>query len=171
MVVPTSKEKKLQPDDMIVSKTDTKGKIIYCNDAFMKYSGYFEEELMNQSHNLIRHPDMPRSVFRFMWNNLQKEDEFLGFVKNLRKDGGYYWVFANVFLNFDSNNNLLGYMSTRRYPHPEGVEFFQEIYRQMIDIESRYEGSREAMDASLNYLQEAVATKGGYNEFVCSYFK
>ncbi len=172
MVVPTSKEKKLKPDDLIVSKTDKKSRITYCNGAFMEFSGYFEEELLGQSHNLIRHPDMPRAVFRSMWNNLQQGNEFFGFVKNLRKDGGFYWVYANVFLNYDEDNQLKGYMSTRRYPPPEGVEFMKDLYQRMIEIESQYDGSREAMDASTNLLAEAVSIDGeGYDEYVCSYFK
>ena len=171
MVMPTSKEVKMKPEDMIVSKTDIKGHITYCNDAFMEFAGYYEEELLGTSHNLIRHPDMPRSIFRLLWNNLQAEEEFFGFIKNMGKDGSFYWTYGNVFLNFGTENNLLSYMSVCRYPPPEGIEFFQTIYQQMIDVESQHEDSGKGMDASLNLLQEAVSEKGGYDEYVCSYFK
>jgi PAS domain S-box-containing protein len=172
MIVPTSKEIKMKPDDFIVSKTDIKGRIVYCNAAFMQFSGYFEEELLGHTHNMIRHPDMPRAVFRLMWNNLLQGDEFFGFIKNLCKNGSFYWTYANVFLNYDADSQLKGYMSTRRYPPAEGVEFIKDLYQQMIEIESQYDGNREAMDASTNLLLETVSIDGeGYDEYVCSYFK
>jgi PAS domain S-box-containing protein len=171
MAVPTFKERKMKPGDLIVSKTDKKGHITYCNDVFMEFAGYFEEELLGASHNIIRHPSMPRSVYRLMWKNLQAEEEFFGFIKNMSKDGRFYWTYANVFQNFGPDNALLGYMSVRRYPPTEGIDFFQGLYQKMFDVESQYEGSREGMDASLNILQEAVSEKGGYDQYVCSYFK
>lgn len=171
MIVPTSRELKLQPEDLIVTKTDITGHIIYCNDAFMEFSGYNEEELLGQSHNIIRHPDMPRTLFRLLWNKLQEENEFFGIIKNMCKDGGFYWTFANISLNFNMDSKLLGYMSTRRYPPPEAVEFFQLLYAKMIDLESQCGNSQEAMDASNQLLQEVVAEKGGYDEFVCDYYK
>lgn len=85
MVTPNNKKLQLKENDLIVSKTDVKGHITYCNDTFMEFSGYYEEELIGQPHNIIRHPDMPRAVFRFMWQTLQQENEFFGFVKNLSK--------------------------------------------------------------------------------------
>jgi PAS domain S-box-containing protein len=171
MVVPTSKEVKMKPEDMIVSKTDIKGHITYCNDAFMEFAGYYEEELLGQSHSIIRHPDMPRAVFRLLWNKLHEEEEFFGFIKNMCKDGSFYWTYSNIFLNFGAENELLGYMSVRRYPPVEGVEFFQNLYQKMLEVESQYEGSREGMDASWSLLQEVVSEKGGYDQYVCSYFK
>ncbi len=171
MVKTTSLEKKMQPDDMIVSKTDTKGRITYCNNTFIDFSGYNEEELLGQPHNIIRHPDMPRAVFRFMWETLQQENEFFGFVKNLRKDGGFYWVFANVTPSFNGDSCLLGYFSVRRYPQPDAVELLQHLYQRMCEIEAQHSSSQQAMDASTEILLEAVADHGGYNEFVCSYYK
>ncbi len=171
MVVPTSKEIKMKPEDLIVTKTDKKGRIIYCNDAFMEFSGYTEEELLGQTHNIIRHPDMPRAVFRLMWDNLQEKNEFFAVIKNMRKEGGFYWTFAHVLPVFDLNNLLIGYMSTRRYPYPEVVEVFQALYQRMIEVESQYSHSHEAMDASNQLLQDLVTEKGGYDEFICDYYK
>ncbi len=171
MAEATSSEKKLQLEDLIVSKTDIKGRITYCNDSFMEFAGYNEEELLGQPHNLIRHPDMPRAVFRFMWETLQAENEFFGFVKNRQKDGGFYWTFANVTPSFDSDSQLVGYYSVRRWPHPEGIEYFQSVYQYMLETEAEHSSSQQAMDASTQLLQEAVKEKGGYNEFICSYYK
>ena len=171
MAVSTSKEIKMKPEDLIVTKTDVKGRITYCNDAFMEFSGYGEEELLGQTHNIIRHPDMPRAVFRLMWNKLQEGDEFFGVIKNMRKGGGFYWVFSHVIPVFDLGNLLIGYMSARRYPRPEVVEVFQALYQQMIEVESQYSNSSEAMDASNQLLQDLVAEKGGYDEFICDHYK
>lgn len=136
MVVPTYKEVKMQPEDLNVSKTDVKGNITYCNDAFMQFAGYLEEELLGKSHNLVRHPDMPRAVFRLMWNKLEEEEEYFGFIKNIARNGSFYWSYANIFLNFGVENDLLGFTSVRRYPPAEGIEFFQEVYQQMLEVES-----------------------------------
>lgn len=171
MVVPTLKELKLKPEDLIITKTDLKGRITYCNDTFMEFSGYAEEELLGQTHNVIRHPDMPKSVFRLMWAHLQEENEFFGIIKNMRKKGGFYWVFAHVAPVFDLDDQLIGYMSARRYPKPEAVDVFQGLYQRMTEVESQYSDSEESMDASSQLLQELVAEKGGYDEYICDYYK
>jgi len=171
MDVPVAKEKKMQSDDLIVSKTDTKGRITYCNDAFMEFAGYWEEELLGQSHNIIRHPDMPRAVFRLLWQTLQEEKEFFGFIKNKRKNGDFYWTFANVTPSYNSDSKTIGYFSIRRYPAPEAIAFFDPLYQCMCEAESKYSNSQQAMDASSGILQQGVAEKGGYNELICSYYK
>lgn len=171
MVATTSKEIKLKENDLIVSKTDTKGHITYCNDKFMEISGYNEEELLGQPHNIIRHPDMPRAVFRCMWQTLQQENEFFGFVKNRRKNGDFYWVFANVTPSFNAENQIIGYFSVRRYPKPEGIEAVQALYKEMCDIEASITSSKDAMDASIEVLNNAVQDKGGYYEFICSFYR
>lgn len=169
MIVPTTKQRKMRPDDLIVTKTDRKGRIIYCNDAFMEYSGFYEEELLGQPHNIIRHPDMPQSVFRLMWEQLLNGDEFNGYIKNLCKDGSYYWTQANVMPNYNSNNELLGYMSTRRCPSESAVEYFEQLYKQMVEVESKYENKRQAMDEGYHVLENVVSASGNYNEFICTY--
>ena len=171
MIEPTQKERKMKPDDLIVTKTDLKGKIIYCNDAFMEYAGFYEEELLGQPHNIIRHPDMPHSVFRLMWEHLQHGEEFVGFIKNLCKDGGHYWTYASVMLNFDLHDELVGYMSVRRAPPENAIEYFAPLYKEMLEIESKFDGKRQAMDESYQLLQSVASSKGGYDEFVCSYFQ
>lgn len=83
-------------NELIVSRTDLKGKITYANETFAMISGYSVEELVGKPHAIVRHPDMPRSVFAQMWETLKKGEIWRGYVKNLRKDGGYYWVYAEV---------------------------------------------------------------------------
>lgn len=93
-ITPRNNEHALREDEFIVSKTDTRGVITYCNRTFMRISGFSEAELFGQPHNIIRHPDMPRGAFRLLWKQLQAGNEFFGYVKNLCKDGSYYWVLA-----------------------------------------------------------------------------
>ena len=171
MVTPNNKELKMKESDLIVSKTDIKGQITYCNDSFMEFSGIYEEELLDQPHNIIRHPDMPRAIYRLMWQTLEQENEFFGFIKDLRKNGGFYWNFANVTPSFDGESKLRGYFAVRRYPMPDGIEFFQTLYQQMCEVEARIKNEQEAMDASIQILDDAVQDKGGYNEFICSFYR
>ena len=85
-ITPTNIEHQLEADDFIVSKTDTRGRITYCNRIFMKIAGYSEAQLLGKQHNIIRHPDMPRSVFKMLWDTIEGGREFFGYVKNLRSD-------------------------------------------------------------------------------------
>ncbi|QFR49350.1 PAS domain-containing protein [Sulfurimonas lithotrophica] len=89
-------ETKVPEDELIVSRTDFSGKITYVNETFAEISGYKPEELIGKPHNVIRHPDMPKSVFDNLWETIKKGDVWHGYVKNRRKDGGYYWVYARV---------------------------------------------------------------------------
>lgn len=83
-------------EELIVSRTDLKGIITYANETFAHISGYEVEELIGKPHNIVRHPDMPKTIFEELWNSLKTEGKWSGFVKNLRKDEGYYWVYAEV---------------------------------------------------------------------------
>lgn len=89
-------ETEVPEDELIVSRTDFTGKITYVNETFAEISGYEPQELIGQPHNIIRHPDMPRSIFTDIWETLKNGDVWNGYVKNLRKDGGYYWVHARI---------------------------------------------------------------------------
>ena len=166
-ITPTSNELKMGDDDFIVSKTDLKGKITYCNEIFIYFSGYDEVDLIDQPHNIIRHPDMPRSVYRFMWENLQKKQEFFGIIKNLSKSGSYYWTFANVTPSFDVKGDVIGYYSVRRQPSQNIIDILTPVYQQMVAEEAKHNSSQQAMDASISILNNAIADYGlTYNEFI-----
>lgn len=163
----SAKEIIMQDNDFIVSKTDPKGKITYCNRNFMHIAGYSEAELLGQPHNIIRHPDMPRAVFRLLWSTLQQGKEFFGLVKNRTQNGDYYWTYANVTPSYDNNNKLLGYYSVRRKPARSSIETISEIYQKMALQEASLNSSKEAMDASISILLESVQISGKeYNEFI-----
>ena len=166
----SSQEIVIHEDDFIVSKTDPKGKIIYCNRIFMEIAGYSETELLGQPHNIIRHPDMPRSVFRALWQTLQAGREFFGVIKNRTKSGGYYWAFANVTPSLDAQGQLLGYFSVRRCPSRQGIETLAPLYRQMVEEEARHDSARNAMDASWDILQQRLNQAGmSYDQFILSF--
>lgn len=143
-------------EDFIVSKTNLKGRITYSNRIFMQIAQYPEAKLLNVQHNIIRHPDMPRGVFKFLWDTIKQEQEFFGFVKNLCADGGYYWVFANITPDFGANGQVQGYYSVRRKPPESAIQTIIPIYREMLAIEKR-SSTKEAPDRSIAYLTQFLA--------------
>jgi PAS domain S-box-containing protein len=165
-VTPTDREIIMDENDFIVSKTDLKGRITYANRIFMRMAGYTEQELLNVQHNIIRHPDMPRGVFRLLWNTIESGQECFAYVKNMAKSGDYYWVFANVTADHDLNGKAIGYFSVRRKPTRSAIEAITPIYQEMLHIEQRA-GSANAPDASLDWLKGVLKRKGAsYEEFI-----
>jgi len=158
----TNNEKVLSEDDFIVSKTDTKGRIIYCNEIFAEMAGYPFSDLIGANHNLIRHPDMPRIAFKILWDQVKNKKEYFGFVKNLCSDGGYYWVFAYVTPDLDFAGNIISYTSVRRKMNPSAKEAVIPLYRKLLEAERT-----GGMEASRKILDELLEQKGwSYNEFV-----
>lgn len=158
-IVPTDREMVMAPDEIIVSKTDLKGRITYGNSTFLKYAGFDESELIGTQHNIIRHPDMPRGVFKLFWDTLQKRQEIFAYVKNIALDGSYYWVLANVTPSFDQQDQVLGYYSVRRKPNPRAIPAVAGLYRDMLSAE-RSAGSRDAVEASTQVLKRFLQDKG-----------
>ncbi len=165
-IAPTDKEWFLPEGETIISKTDTKGRITYGNGILLEITGFSEAELLGKQHNIVRHPDMPRGVFHLLWETVKAGEEFNGYVKNLRKDGGFYWVFANVTPSYNSRGELVGYYSVRRKPSAAALKSIQPVYQQMLAAE-RAATTKEAISASRNVLQGILETKGvSYDEFV-----
>ena len=165
-IIPTSQERLMRENDFIVSKTDLAGRITYGNEIFIEFSGYSEEELLGSQHNIIRHPDMPRAVFHLLWDYLAKDREIFAYVKNMSKDGGYYWVFAQVAPMKDANNKKIGYTSVRRMPNPKAIPIVAEVYRSMLEAE-RKAGARDAISASGAVLGAVLKDKGvSYEELI-----
>ena len=142
----------------LVSTTDLKGRILYCNPMFIEVSGYEKEELLGQPHNIVRHPDMPRGVYRLMWETLKAEREFFGVIKNMTADGDFYWVFANVTSDRDQGGAVSGYFSVRRSVSPGAVAAASELYAQMRQIEHK-SGPATAPEASLAWLRRTLAER------------
>jgi PAS domain S-box-containing protein len=159
-------EKVMGENDFIVSKTDTKGYITYCNRIFVDMAGWSREELIGANHNIIRHPHMPKIAFKILWDLIQAKQEFFGFVKNLRKDGGYYWVLAYITPDLDLNGNIIGYSSFRKKPSRKGIETLEPIYLQLVEAEKSggMAASYELLKEVLGATDENVVDK--YHELV-----
>jgi len=114
----------------ILSETDERGIITYANDVFCEMAGYTLDELIGQPHNIVRHPDMPRIAFKGLWDDIQTKGFWRGTVKNLRKDGGYYWVDATALRRVHENGKVT-YLSIRRVPERSTVEACVPLYAKL----------------------------------------
>lgn len=125
-------EESLFPDGcLIVSRTDTKGVITHANESFVEMSGYGKDELIGEPHHILRHPDMPPAAFKDLWDTISSGNKWHGYVKNLRKDGGYYWVYATAIPNV-RHGEIKGYTSVRRKPSRKKVEECIGLYPTMF---------------------------------------
>ena len=120
---------------LIVSRTDTNGFITHVNRAFQEMSGFSQEELINQPHHILRHPDMPKAAFEDLWATVKAGKKWHGYVKNLRKDGGYYLVYATVIPNV-RDGKIVGYTSVRRKPSPRKMAEALTLYAQLLQEEA-----------------------------------
>lgn len=165
----TGRERTFGDDEIIVSKTDLKGHITYANEVFLRVAGYTEDEVLGKPHNIIRHPDMPRCVFKFLWDTIQSGKEIFAYVVNRAKLGDHYWVFAHVTPTFNSQNKIIGYHSNRRVPNRSVLPTIREIYKSLCAIENKYPNPKDAMRASLPVLVETLEKTGmSYEEFIFS---
>lgn len=165
----TGVERTFHDDEIIVSKTDRKGIILYANQVFVRVSGYSEEELVGAPHSIIRHPDMPRCVFKLLWDTIEAGEEIFAYVVNLCKTGDHYWVFAHVTPSFDEAGNILGYHSSRRTPDRKAVEQIKPIYALLNETERSYSSKVDGMQASTDLMLQYLDKNGmAYDQFVFS---
>jgi len=160
---PISHEIQLNPKRYIVSKTDPRGIIEYGNDYFVEISGYSEAELVGQPHSIIRHPDMPKIVFKMMWDRINKAQNIMAVVKNLAKDGSYYWVVTEFEPKIDPiTNEIISHTAFRKAAPKSAVEQIEPIYAKLLQIEEYGE-----MEASEKYLRGFLEEKNiTYDEFI-----
>ncbi len=119
----------------LISETDTKGIITFVNRKFIEMTGYSKEEAVGQPHNLLRHPDMPKAAFEEMWSTIKSGTTWEGYVKNLRKDGKYYWVIVNIIPKLDENGEIIGYIASRKVPNRNQLEKVKQTYKKMLEAE------------------------------------
>ena len=164
----TGTERFFDDDDIIVSKTDLKGRITYCNRLFLNIAGYTEQECLGQPHSLIRHPDMPRCIFALMWETIQDGREIFAYVINRAKNGDHYWVNAHVTPSRDRTGAIVGYHSNRRVPDREVVEgTIRPLYASLLTEERRHANRKEGMQASMAMVTAHLNERGvEYDEFV-----
>lgn len=160
----TNQEEVMENDDFIVSKTDINGRITYCNEIFMKFAKLNEKELLGEAHSIVRHPDMPRIIFKFLWERIKNKEDIFAYVKNKNANGGHYWVYANVTASMDANNNIIGYYSVRRKPKNSALNVIKDLYSTLLEKEKS-----SGIESSAKYLTTLLEKKGvSYDEFINS---
>jgi len=165
-IVPTHVERTMRDGDFIVSKTNTKGQLTYFNRIFVEFSGYTEEQLLGQQHNIVRHPHMPRSIFHLLWSRIQSGEEIFAYVKNMHADGSFYWVYANVTASLDLNGNIVGYYSVRRKPSTKAMATIPTLYDEIYAEEQRHP-SKDQLNAGATFLNTKLSELGiSYDHFV-----
>jgi len=148
---PINSEHIVKNVDLIVSKADIEGNITYVNPIFIKISGYSQASLLEQPHAILRHPDMPKVIFHYLWENIKEGQEIFAYVKNLCADGGYYWVLANVKMAKNPDGSFRNYMSTRRCITDNAKETISSFYKQLLETEQEkgFEASQEIFNTFL----------------------
>lgn len=119
----------------LISETDTKGIITYINRKFTEMTGYSAVEAVGQPHSLLRHPDMPKAAFEQMWNIIKEGKIWEGYVKNLRKDGKYYWVVVHIVPKLDEEGSVIGYIASRKMPDRNRIKIVEAQYKEMLELE------------------------------------
>ena len=132
----TDVETRFPTGELIVSQTDVPGNITMCNEAFVHMSGWSREQLMGAPHSILRHPDMPKAAFGDLWTTVDQGTRWSGYVKNLRRDGGFYWVYATVIPKI-VDGAVVGHTSVRREPSRDKVEELAAVYVTMLAEEGR----------------------------------
>ncbi|MDD3060511.1 MAG: PAS domain-containing protein [Sulfurimonas sp.] len=160
---PTNNEIKLSTKRYIVSKTDSKGIITYGNDYFIEISGYSIGELIGQPHSKVRHPDMPKVVFKMMWDRINQGKNIMAVVKNMAKNGDHYWVVTEFEPKIDPiTNDIISHTAFRKAAPQKAIDTMAPIYKQLVELEKI-----GGMEASEKYLREYLETnKATYDAFV-----
>ena len=165
----TGVERTFSDDEFIITMTDAKGIITYCNNTCLSIAGYTEDEIIGKPHNILRHPDMPRCIFKFLWDTIQTGDELLAYVINKCKNGDHYWVFAHVTATYDDSGQIIGYLSSRRSPTKEALEAIKPVYAQLKAEEEKHSNTKDGMQAGLDMFLGTLKDKDiSYGEFVMS---
>ena len=170
-IKPTNREVFFPDSELIVSKTDLKGRLTYVNRLFCSIAGYTEAQVVGQPHSIVRHPDMPRSVFKLLWDTIEDRREIFAYVKNMAANGDHYWVFAHVTPSFDANGQMTGYHSNRRVPDRGMLESaIIPLYAEVLKVERSHVNGKEALAAGYKALTDFVASqKVAYEELVFSH--
>lgn len=163
MPTPIDKEVAWDKTKTIMSKTDKFGTIEYANDTFIDVSGYEDYELMAKPHNIIRHPDMPKVIFKVLWDNLKEGNNFHAIVKNLARSGRYYWVITDFDISKDSKGQVQNFFARRKsVPTPVIANHIEPLYKKLLQIEEA-----SGIESSEKYLTGFLEEKGkNYVEYI-----
>lgn len=160
---PINEQIKLDKYKYILSRTNEKGIIEFGNDYFYEISGYSAKEMIGQPHSMIRHPDMPKVIFKLMWERLQQGKNIFAVVKNMAKDGRFYWVTTKFEIKKNPmDNTITGYMAYRQAAKPQAVSTMAKLYEELLNIEKS-----SGVEASEKYLIAYLESKRmTYDEFI-----
>ena len=166
----TGSERKFDDSELIVSKTDLKGRITYCNNVFIRLADYTEKELLGQPHSIVRHPHMPRSIFKLLWSTLESGKEIFAYVVNRSKNGDHYWVNAHVTPSFDGSGQVIGYHSNRRTPDRAILEEkIIPLYKSILEEEEQHNDRKSGMESGSQLLASKLQERGlQYDEFIAT---
>ena len=157
----TQRERTFPAQQRLISTTDLKGQISYCNDAFVDISGFSRDELIRAPHNLVRHPDVPAAVFQHMWDTLKKGRPWMGIVKNRCKNGDHYWVNAYVTPVTESNQ-VVGYESVRVKPTAEQIRRAEALYQRINSGKSAIPSSDRWLPIVQDWLPFILVSQVGF---------
>ena len=160
---PKNEEIILDPKKYLLSKTDAYGNIEYCNSYFTQISGYREEELIGKPHSIVRHPDMPGALFFMLWEHLHSRKNMYIIVKNLAKDGRYYWIATDFNIRINKAiDELEGFFAYQKAAPKHAVERLEPLYERLHRIEEE-----SGLEASYKYLTNYLEDRGeSYDQFI-----
>jgi PAS domain S-box-containing protein len=166
----TGNERRFNPNELIVTKTDRIGFITYANPVFLSLSQLTDREARGAPHNIIRHPAMPKCIFKLFWERIQGGREIFAYVVNRATNGDHYWVFAHVTPTFDADGTVTGYHSNRRVPNRAVVaQIIEPLYQELLADEACHQDRNVAITASFGRLNSVLASKGmDYDRFIFS---
>ena len=152
---PTPSDRELEWDKtkQLLSKTDAKGNILYANEAFIDVCGYDDFELMDKNHNLLRHPDMPKVIFKLLWENLARNRECSMIVKNMSKTGRYYWVYNDITSTTDNDDNVFFTGKQKAVPADVIAQHVEVLYRKLLQVE-KASGTQSSENYLIGFLEE-----------------
>lgn len=160
----------MDKDEIIVTKTDLTGKLEYGNRTFFKYAGYSKPEALGKQHNIVRHPEMPRTVFKLLWDTIQKGEEIFAYVNNRAKNGDSYWVLAHVTPSKSITGEINGFHSNRRLPRKDVLtDHIEPLYKTLMDIERNAGSPKKGLEEGVNHITKILdESQVGFNELMFS---
>ena len=164
----TGTERFFDDNELIVSKTDINGQLTYVNNVFLRLASYAEKECVGQPHNMIRHPHMPRCIFKLLWDTIQSGKEIFAYVLNRSANGDHYWVIAHVTPSKDSSGQIVGFHSNRRTPNRSILDnTIIPLYNSLLAEEKKHSDRKAGLAASSAMIEDLLKEKGvEYDEFI-----
>ena len=160
IISPTDKEVFFTQENITVSRTDLKGRLTYINQTFYQIASYTEAELLGQPHSIIRHPDMPRAVFKLLWDTIRDGREIFAYVKNMTKTGDYYWVLAHVTPSYNANGDIVGFHSNRRIPDRNVINnTIIPLYSAILHEERKHQNGQKELAAGFDSLMSFLKSR------------